>query len=320
MRILPLLLLLPLSIAAGQQTPANRAPAKKPAPAARADTASADNDAEEGADDEGVPLGMQFGVATGALSYGGGRHEQGFGVIARWAPRRWIAVSATPSAVRVSMPASGTLQPAVSRTGLTDLPVELTLSHPFAVQFAPTLSLGLGASLPVGDTASGFGAGQMSYSTSLGLGFAPVEGVWAHIGAGKSLSGVSPQAALTTGSGWGDVSAGTSVTDRLSLSAGFSSDLGAVDTTFGRSTSVTGGFAVLVQGHQTVHMNLSRGLSGASPRWSVGLAFGTAFPYLNHLGAGSSLSQVTQGLGAGTHGGGSGTGGTSTSGRGGRKP
>jgi hypothetical protein len=275
-----------------------------------ADTTGTDSD------DEGVPLGMQYGVATGALAYQGGRSEQAIGGVVRWAPLRWFSIGATPTAVRVHEPAPSTLVPAMSRSGLVDLPIEATLSHAFQTSFSPTLSGGFGVTLPVGDTAGGFGSGRVGYAASAGLGFAPMSKVWVHLGAGRSLTRFSVGSAFGGGSGWGDASAGLSLTDRLSASAGYSSDLGAVDSTFGRSASVNGGLAVAVRGATTVHLNASHGISGIAPRWSFGLAFGTAFPYLNHLGAGSSIDQLRQTFGGGTHGLSSGSGSSSSSGRG----
>jgi hypothetical protein len=266
-------------------------------------------------DDEGVPMGLQFGVAGGALEYPSGRGEQALGAVVRWAPQRWLSLAATPSAVRVREVATVT-GPATSRSGLTDLPLEAVASRTFAIRFAPTLSLGFGATLPLGDTAAGLGTGRVGYSASTGLGFAPAEGVWAHLGAGRSLSGFSPRSAFTGGSGWGDASAGFSLNERLSLSGGYGTDLGAVDPTVGRSASVEGGLAVSLRGHETMHLNASHGVSGAAPRWGLGVAFGTAFPYLNHLGAGSSLDQLSQSFGGGSHGLGGGTSGSTSSGRG----
>lgn len=297
-----LLVLAPLAAAEAQGTARPHAPGSVAVPATAADTAADAPDDDNATDDDGAPIGLQFGVASGAVSYGGGRSEQGLGLVVRWAPLRWFSMSATPSVAHLREPSGSAQQAAQTRSGLTDIPPELALTHPFTLPMTPTLSLGMGASLPVGDTASGFGASQLSCSSSVGLGLTPHEGTWTNASVGKALSGVSPRAAIMTGSAWGDVSAGAEVTDRLSFSAGYSSDLGAVDSTLGRSTALEGGVALRVQGHQTLHLNASRGLSGAAPQWSVGVAFGTAFPYLNHLGAGSSLAQSTQGRGAGTHG------------------
>jgi hypothetical protein len=253
-------------------------------------------------DDEGVRLGLQAGVATGALHYKEGRSEQALGGLIRWAPTRWFSLSGTPSSVRVEEP--NTLQGA--RTGLTDLPIEATVAHAFPVAYKPTVSGSFGIMLPLGDTAGGFGTGRLGSSLSVGLGFAPSDRIWTHLGAGRSLSGVTMQSAFTGSDGWGDASAGFAVTERYSLSAGLSSDLGSYDPTLGRSTSVNGGVDIAVVGATTLHLNASHGLGGAAPTWSIGMAFGTAFPYLNHLGAGSSMAQLDQTFGGGTHGLGSG--------------
>jgi hypothetical protein len=258
------------------------------------------DDTDTGVDDEGVRLGLQFGVATGALHYKEGRSEQALGALIRWAPTRWFSLSTTPSGVRVEQPVSST--PQGPRSGLTDLPVEATVIHTFLATYKPTLSGSFGIMLPLGDTAGGFGTGRVGSSLSVGLGLAPSDRIWTHLGAGRSLSGFTTQSAVTAGDGWGDASAGFSVTERWSLSAGFSSDLGSYDATLGRSMSVSGGVDMAVVGATTLHLNASHGLGGAAPTWSLGMAFGTAFPYLNHLGASSSLGQVNQVFGGGTHG------------------
>jgi hypothetical protein len=190
----------------------------------------------------------------------------------------------------------------VSQSGLTDMPVEATVTHAFAVAYKPTLAAGYGVTLPLGDSAAGFGSGRLGSSVSAAFGFAPTERIWAHVGTGRTLSGLSVQSAFGGSAGWGDASAGYSLTNRVSVSGGYSTDLGAIDPTIGRSTSVTGGLEFAVLGPTTLHLNASRGLSGVAPNWSFGLGFGTAFPYLNHLGAGSSMTQLLQTFGGGSHG------------------
>jgi hypothetical protein len=260
---------------------------------AAVDSPSPDTDV----DDEGVRLGLQAGLATGALHYKEGRSEKALGAVIRWAPARWFSLSATPTGVRVEDPVSSTVS-----SGLTDLPIEATVAHAFSVAYKPTVSGSFGIMLPVGDTAGGFGTGRVGSSLSVGLGFAPTDRIWTHLGAGRSLSGFTTQSAFTSGDGWGDASAGLAVTERYSLSAGLSSDLGSYDATLGRSISVNGGVDVAVAGATTLHLNASHGLGGVAPTWSIGMAFGTAFPYLNHLGAGSSMAQLDQTFGGGTHG------------------
>jgi hypothetical protein len=265
---------------------------KKPEAAAE-DTLS-DDQAEEGRP------GIQYGVAAGGLQYGSSRSEQVLGAIVRWVPVRWFSLSGTPAMVRVNEPATRTTR-AFSQSGLVDLPVEGIISHGFGGLFNPTLSGGVGVTLPVGDTAGGFGAGRAAYSATAGLGLAPTSQIWTHLSVGRSLGSVAVQSAFTSASGWGDFSVGTNVTEQLGVSAGYSSDVGTIDPAVGRSTSLSGGVSYSVSGPTMLNFTTSRGLSGAAPRWSLGLGFGTAFPYLNHLGSGgSSLGTLNRTHGAGT--------------------
>lgn len=236
-------------------------------------------------DDEGVRLGYQFGITSGALGYRDGRTEQALGAIVRWAPVHWFSLSATPTGVHsTTPPVSGSRQ--VSRSGLVDLPVAAAVSHRFDSRFAPQLTGGVGISLPTGDTASGFGSGKFSTELELGAGISPTDRTWLSVAAGRSMSGVAMQSAFTGASGWGDVSVGGSLTDRLSLDAGYDSDIGAVeDPTVGRSTSMNAALGYVVHGPTSVNVGASHGLSGAAPRWSLALGIGTAFPVLGHANA-----------------------------------
>jgi hypothetical protein len=253
---------------------------------------------------------LEFGVAGGALSYEGGRQEQALGAVLRWVTTPWLALSATPTAVHVRQPSATVVGSVEGTTGIVDLPMDATLSHDFKAPWSPGVALALGVSLPVGDTATGFGAGKMGYSTSVGFGFSPAERLWVHLGAGKSLTDVAMQSAFSSGSGWGDASAGVSLSERFSVSGGYSTDFGGVDSTVGHSTSIDGGLAVVVKGPTTLNVNASHGMSGLAPRWSFAIGVGTAFPYLNHVGAGSPIDALRGTFGGGTHGLGNGSSGT----------
>jgi hypothetical protein len=292
--------LLMLAILAGSACPMSaQKPASpaKPAVATKADTAQDDSD-----DDETGGRTFLFGVAGGALSYDAGRSEQALGVVLRWLPVRWFSLSTTPTTVRAREIASSAL-PATSRSGLTDIPVEATVSQGFSrMPWSPSVALTLGATLPVGDTASGLGSGEVGYSASGGVGFSPAERIWVHIGAGRSLTRFSVQSAFSSGTGWGDASIGTNLTDRLGASVGFSTDLGAVDSSLARSTSLEGGMSVGLGRAGTLNVTGSHGVSGTAPQWSIAIGVGTAFPYLNHLGGSSPNSTLQDSFGGGTHG------------------
>jgi len=261
-------------------------------------------------EEEAKPFPLQVGVAAGALSYEGGREEQALGAVARWVATPWLSLSATPTMVHVKEPSTLTGGAFDGRSGIVDLPLEATLQHGFKGPGSPGVAFALGVSLPLGDSATGFGAGRVGYSASGGLGFSPSSRIWVYLGAGRSLTDVAMQSAFSSGSGWGDASAGVSVTDRFGVSGGFSTDLGGVDSTVGHSRAINGGFSYVVRGPTTINLNASRGVSGIAPRWSLAVGFGTAFPYLSHLGAGP-LGALGDTFGGGTHGldGGTGSGG-----------
>ena len=288
-------------------------------PVAKSAKDTSQSDVDDG-DDAGSHF--QFGIAGGSLQYTGGRTEQALGAVVRWVPQSWLSLSATPTSARASEPALSATTAAVTRGGLTDLPLEATLSHGFGGAFSPSVAGSFGVTLPVGDTASGLGSGELGTSISGGVGFSPSEKLWVHLGAGRSLSRFAVQSAFSSGTGWGDVSAGYALTNRFSVSGGYSSDLGVVDSTFGRSASIEGGVSVVLSGSTTFNANASQGVSGSAPRWSFAFGFGTAFPYLNHLGARSAAESLQETFGGGTHGlSGQGNGngnasGKSTSGRG----
>lgn len=276
---------LPLMLSIRQLVPAFLLAAAAPLAAQTASPAKAPSADTAKVDDEGVRLGFQFGVTSGALAYRDGRTEQALGAIVRWAPVHWFSLSATPTGVHsTTAPVPGS--PQVSRSGLVDLPVTAAVSHRFDSRFSPQLTGGIGISLPTGDTATGFGSGQLGTELEVGAGISPTDRTWLSIGAGRSLSSGAMQSAFTGASGWGDVSAGGSLTERLSVDAGYDSDLGPVqDPTIGRSTSMNAALGYVVHGPTSVNVSASHGLGGAAPRWSLAFGIGTAFPVLGHANA-----------------------------------
>ncbi len=292
-------LLVGLALSVPTFSVAAQTPRKVVTPIAKTASDTTVSEVDDGDDAESR---SQFGIAGGALQYSGGRTEQALGAVFRWVPVPWLSLSATPTSARTSEPALSVTGAAATRSGLTDLPLEATLSRRFGGAFSPSVAASFGVTLPVGDTASGLGSGELGTSISGGVGFTPVEKVWVHLGAGRSLSRFAVQSAFSSGTGWGDASAGFALTNRFSVSGGYSSDLGAVDSTFGRSTSIEGGMSAVLRGSTTFNANASHGVGGSAPRWSFALGFGTAFPYLNHLGAHSAAESLQQTFGGGSHG------------------
>jgi hypothetical protein len=264
---------------------------------------------------------IQYGVAGGALRYPGGRQEQSVGAVVRWYALPWLSFATTPTAIRSQEPAVSPATATSARSGLTDIPVEASVSHGFGGPLGFSVSGTFAVTLPVGDTASGLGAGELGSSVSGGIGLTPIEKAWIWAGAGRSLTRFSVQSAFRSGTGWGDISGGYALSDRVGLSAGYSSDIGGVDSTLGRSASLNGGASFGLGGRTTLNVTTSRGISGAAPDWSIAVGIGTAFPYLTHLGAGTPSETLQEAFGGGTHGignggNGNGSGSTKTTGKG----
>lgn len=221
------------------------------------------------------------GVTVGSLRYDGGRTEDALSAVIVVRPARGWSATIEPTFARATEQ-SGTGNASVSTTGLTDVPVSLGWQHPFGGLLAGSVELSLGATLPVGDTASGFGTGTLGTSYGIGGDISPSENVTLFAGAGHALSSVAAQAALNGGSnGWGDVGGSYQAGSRLSLLADFSTDLGAVDSTTGRGRSIAAGLSYNVAGPFALNVETSHGISGATPRWSAIIGIGTAFGSLD---------------------------------------
>gem|GEM_PF-6687498 len=193
----------------------------------------------------------------------------------------------------------------LSASGLTDIPISIEAGHSFSGSLSPSIGIGYGITLPVGDTLNGFGSGQVGSSLNIGAGIMPAPNFGLNAGVGRSLSTFSIRSGINgTASMWGDVSAWLQPAgnDRMSFSAGYSTDLGSVDTTFGRSTSMNLGFNVRLFNQVALNVDATHGLSGASPEWGLAIGFGTAFPSLGSGRARSAVNQLSQVFGGGRHG------------------
>ncbi|MFL5563358.1 MAG: hypothetical protein ACJ79K_17975 [Gemmatimonadaceae bacterium] len=227
------------------------------------------------------PPRIASGVTVGSLRYDGGRTEDAASVVIAIRPARGWSATIEPTFARATEP-SGSGNGTASTSGLTDVPVSLAWAHPFGGLLAGSVELSFGATLPVGDTATGFGTGALGTSYGVGGDISPSENVTLYAGAGHALSSVAAQSALNGGgSGWGDVGASYQAGSHVSLLADFSTDLGAVDSSYGRGRSVAAGLSYTVAGPFALNIETSHGISGATPRWSAIIGIGTAFGSLD---------------------------------------
>ena len=173
-------------------------PRATPRPPARADsTVKSDSTAADStADDADEPeRTITSGVSVGGLNYEGGRAERATSAVLRWRALPWLSLGVTPTFARATEPI-GVLGRSTSRSGLTDLPVEISADHGFDAPLSPSLGIGLGITLPVGDSASGFGSGAVGSSVSVSGGLSLTDRLGVHIGAGRSLTDFSIQSSF----------------------------------------------------------------------------------------------------------------------------
>jgi hypothetical protein len=251
-----------------------------------------------GDDSSSASLRFTTGVTAGALHFPDGRTQQGASAVVRWHPASGVSLGVTPSFTHLIQP--GALRGA-SSTGLSDLPVELTLDRTLDVPMSPTVGASLVATLPVGDTASGLGSGSFGSSASLGIGLSPAEKLSLHVGAGRPLSDFAVDGALGgTNSTWGEAEASYQLSDRLEGTFGVDADFSA-DSGVAPARTFVGGLAFAVKGPLTLTLNAGRGVSGDAARWSVSLGLGTDFASLASLGSTSRVRRAVAALGGQSH-------------------
>ena len=240
------------------------------------------------------PLAVTTGVTAGALSFPDGRTQQGASAVVRWHPVAGISLGVTPSFTRVVQSAS---LGSGSKSGLSDVPVELTLDHTLHAVMSPTFGASLVATLPAGDTTSGLGSGKLGSAASLGVGLSPTEALSLHVGMGRPLSDFSPDGALgNSRSGWGEAEADYQITDRLEGTLGVDMDFSA-DSGLTPGRAFIGGLAFAVHGPLTLTMNGGHGVRGDAARWSFSLGLGTDFASIEALGSSSRIRRAVAALG-----------------------
>ena len=231
--------------AVAQQPKATRPPARADSTKV-ADSTATDSTAGDADEPEHR---ITSGVSFGGLSYEGGRSERATSAVLRWRALPWLSMGVTPTFARATEP-TGVLGRSASRSGLTDLPLEISADHGFDAPLSPSLGLGIGITLPVGDSASGFGSGAIGSSISIGGGLSLTDRLGVHVGAGRSLTDFSLQSTFNgTSSEFGDAGFSLQANDHLSLSAGLDGDIGSVDPDYGRGGQIGLHLAADRRGH-----------------------------------------------------------------------
>lgn len=268
--------------------------ASTPADTSSAHSASKSGDASAG---DATPT-VTYGATAGTLSLSDGRTQRGVTAVVRWHPLAGLALGVTPAFAQSSYPAS---LGGGSASGLTDLPVELSYDHAFSGSLPTTLGLSFGVSLPVGDTATGFGSGTVGYSVDGGASFQPMDKLSLHVGAGRSLTDYSFSGALGgSNAAWGDLEGSYQFTDRVGGTLGLDGDLTSGDS-LGAARTLVGGVSYAVAGPLTLTVNAAHGISGPAASWQFAVGIGTDFAGLQSLGSSSPVQRIVGALGGRSH-------------------
>lgn len=230
-----------------------------------------------------------YGTTVGASHLWDYRQQQSFGAVGRYHVTPNVSIAVTPAYAIMSFPASAG---GGSLSGLTDMPVDLSYDHEVPGSRGVSIGAELGVSLPVGDTATGFGSGRVGYSISGGIGASPMDNLSLHLGAGKPLSDFSFGSTLGgSSSTWADAEANYQLNDRLGLTGGFDGDLTSADT-LGAPRALTAGLSYAVAGPLTLSLAGSHGVSGPAATWSFSLGFGTDFAWVGTVASTSALQRL----------------------------
>lgn len=241
---------------------------------------------------------VTYGATAGALGLSDGRTQTGVTAVLRWHPGGGFALGATPAFAQSSYPSS---LGGGSSSGLTDLPVEASYDHTFAGVIPTTLGAAFGVSLPVGDTATGFGSGSVGYSINGGVNVQASDQLSIYFGAGRPLSDFTSASALGgSGSTWGDLEGTYQFTDRVGGTLGFDGDFTSSDS-LGAARALVGGVAIGVNGPLTLTLNAAKGVSGPAASWQFSVGLGTDFANLQSLGSSSPVQRVVGALGGRSH-------------------
>ena len=271
--------------------------AQQPAPK---DTTHKNTSADSSADE---PARMfSAGVSFGQLAFSDGSRERAFGASVGVHLFGFVDISISPTyAWATSAPVVVTprlTRPGRTVSGLADLPVSIGVSHGFDdFPASPSISLSLGATLPVGDTTA-VGSGTAGTGLNLDFGLQPTDLLSLNFGVGHALSSaysVGLASSSTTSLGAG----GTLQLGKVGVSIGYSADVGTPEVGFENARSVSGGLNIPLIAGYALNLDGSRGLTKGAPDWVYSIGIGTTSASIAAVSA-RPYKALARAFGAGT--------------------
>jgi len=232
------------------------------------------------------PPAFSTGVTAGAMSFSGGRSEQGVAVMLQYAATPWLTLSAAPGFAHTTFGQTST-------SGLTDVPLGAGVWRTLAdLTWSPTISGSLYTTLSPSSGTNGVGIGRNTFGVSAAASGWATHQLNLTVGASHPLSANSGNGSIELGSAY--------ALGKTTANLGVSSEVGSADSSAVLSRSVAGGVAVAVAGPLTLTIDGSHGLTSGAPSWTVSVGFGTAFAGLSPLNATSPIRRLNRVFGSRT--------------------
>ena len=226
------------------------------------------------------PPAFSTGVTAGAMSFSGGRTQQGIAVMLQYAATPWLTLAAAPGFGHTSF--GGT-----STSGLTDVPLSAGAWHTLSdVPWSPTMSGSVYTTLSPSSSTSGLGIGRSTVGVSGAVSGWATSHVNLTVGASHPLSANSGNGSIELGSAYS--------LGKTTANLGIASEIGSADSSAVLSRSVAGGIAVAVAGPLTLTIDGSHGLTSSAPSWTLSVGLGTAFAGLSPLNPTSPIRRLNR--------------------------
>lgn len=252
----------------------------------------------EGSGSTGI---FTFGTSVGTMQFGDGGHERAVSAAVGAALPHGFSIGVNPTyAWAQAAPTVGSTGQLIKSSpvqGLADLPVSLGFSHSLPGAWSPGFYVSLGATLPTGDTKT-VGSGETAFGLNGGMWMEPVAGWSLGFDAGHSLSndfasGLGSIAPTTVG-----VNASHEL-GRLSLSLGYSTEMGAMPVGTTHSQNFAGGASVPISEGFALKVSGSVGRADGAQSWAMSIGLGTTIADVAQVSPFAAASQLVNALGKG---------------------
>ncbi len=229
--------------------------------------------ADSAADSPKFSIGA--GISAGTMHFQNNAQERALGATIDVHLFGWLDVSLNPTyawaTAADTVLAKRTIKGRTS-SGFAALPVSLGYSRDLPGGWSPSVSIGLGFSLPTGDTLS-VGSASAGYGATMGFGLAPSDNFSMNLGASHALNDAY-SSGIGTSSATSLSASATLTVGKVGVSGTYSGDVGSVPLGYETAQSLGAGLSIPIHGSLTLTLDGSAGLTAGAPMWTSSIGFG----------------------------------------------